>query len=534
MFHLFSSDISSISLPNAFTCPFCYQPHPLCIIAKNEVINYVEQQSNLIESAKEGKMFGVLVVQNERNEIGFVSAFSGQLAGKNRLDYFVPPVFDILEDRKFYIDEDITISNINQEIKNIENSAEFILSLNCIQKYTEEKRAQLVSAKEEMYRAKLERDRKRETGISEIELQQLVKESQFQKAEYKRLERHYNDLINVETQRHTILLEQICALKQKRKRLSAELQEKLFSGFIFYNAEGKQKSLFDIFKEYKNALPPAGAGECAAPRLLQYAYNNKLQPIAMAEFWYGKSPKQEIKIHGNFYPACKHKCEPILTFMLQGLHVEENRLIKSNLNISTLYEDDTILVIDKPSGMLSIPGTDGQKSALDFAKEHCQSNLFIVHRLDMDTSGILVFAKTEDAQINLQKQFANRQTQKKYVALLEGTPTKQIGTISLPLIPDIHNRPYQIVDFENGKQAETQFEIIEQKETLTRIAFFPKTGRTHQLRVHAAHQLGLACPIVGDNLYGKPADRLYLHAEQLQIIHPKTNEYITFTCNSPF
>ncbi len=534
MFHLFSSDISSIPLPNLFTCPFCYSPHPLCVLAKEEVNTFLKNNAELLSAAEEGKMFGVLIVQNERKEIGFLAAFSGQLAGKNQHDYFVPPVFDILQDRKFYLDEDKDISAINERIKTIEQSKEYLQAKADVLTGKTEKETTLQKIKEEMRAAKLAREEQRKRHLSEEETQQLIRESQFQKAEYKRLEKKFNEKLAVCEQALQTLEQTIDSLKKERKQLSAKLQEKLFSSFYFLNARKEQKSLFNIFKDYKQAFPPAGAGECAAPRLLQRAYALNYQPIAMAEFWYGKSPKQEVKIHGNFYPACKQKCEPILHFMLQGLSVEENRLIKKNLTIKIIYEDDTLLVVNKPSGMLSVPGKSEQISAYEQAKAITNSEVYTVHRLDMDTSGILVFAKTLEAQNNLQQQFEKRQTKKKYIAIVEGTPENKSGQISLPLIPDIENRPYQIVNIEHGKEAETYYEIIEKLNDRTRIAFFPKTGRTHQLRIHAAHTQGLNCPIVGDNLYGKPADRLYLHAEQLQCIHPQTGETITFTCQVPF
>ncbi|MCQ2608630.1 MAG: pseudouridine synthase [Bacteroidales bacterium] len=534
MFHLFSSDISSIQLPDKFTCPFCYTPHPLCSEAKEDVCSYLNENEALLLAAEEGKMFGVLIVENERKQIGFLAAFSGQLAGKNFHKYFVPPVFDILEDKKFYIDEDEEISSINRKIKEIESSTEYKQAIQLVQESKKDKEATLRKLKEEMHVAKQQRDEKRKSYLTDEDKQQLIRESQFQKAEYKRIEQSLNEIVSKNESVLNDFQQNIESLKTERKRLSAKLQEKLFSCFIFYNANKDQKSLFAIFKDYKKAIPPSGAGECAAPRLLQYAYTNNYKPIAMAEFWYGKSPKQEIKEHGNFYPACKHKCEPILDFMLQGLNVEENRLQKENLKISVIYEDEAILVINKPSGMLSVPGKSSQKSAYEYAKELNNSELFTVHRLDMDTSGILLFAKTQIAQSNLQKQFSNKETQKKYVAIVEGKPKQKNGTITLPLIPDIENRPYQVVDYEHGKQTETEYVILKESEGQTRIQFIPKTGRTHQLRVHAAHKQGLGCPIVGDNLYGKPADRLYLHAEQLQCIHPQTGEIMTFNCKAPF
>ena len=323
------------------------------------------------------------------------------------------------------------------------------------------------------------------------------------------------------------------SLKEERKQRSIALQQWIFRQFRLLNARGEEQDIYQIFEETAHRNPPAGTGECAAPKLLQHAYSNGLKPIAMAEFWWGESPKGEIRRHGYYYPACRHKCEPILNFMLQGLDVEPNPLLTSITDatqLETVYEDEYLLAVNKPAGMLSVPGKTGQASVLSILQERYPdaTGPILVHRLDMDTSGLLLAAKDKVTHAELQKQFEGRSVKKRYIALLDGIPQdKELkGFIRLPLRPDFDNRPLQIVCFEYGKPAVTRYEILDTSEARTRIAYYPETGRTHQLRVHSAHPDGMNCPIVGDPLYGQPSDRLYLHAERLEFRHPNTGQHL--------
>ncbi len=536
MFHRFAKSISDIALPQKFTCPFFYKPHHLCVMAAKQVETYVMAHDDEFHVSRDGKMFGVLVVANEQNEIGFVAAFSGLLAEKNVHDYFVPPVFDILADRHFFLDEEAEISAINRTIEKIQQDSEFKKHKRRLENAKEEKESRLQVLKAQMQTAKRERDTVRLRHPSKDVLNQLIHESQFQKAEYKRLELVLQQSIETIESECSVFEQQIETLKQLRAKKSALLQKKLFSQFSFLNANGDTENLLQIFEKAGRGIPPAGSGECAGPRLMQYVYSHHLRLIAMAEFWLGASPKQEIRESGNFYPACKHKCEPILSYMLQGLAVEENPLLKNVLqgSVTVVYEDDALLVIDKPAGMLSVRGKNSLPNAYDWAKKYCGTEVFMVHRLDMETSGLLVIAKNEAAQKTLQRQFGEHTVQKRYVAILDGEGIQSSGIISLPLRPDITDRPRQLVDFEHGKPSITEFTVLETSEGKTRIAFFPKTGRTHQLRVHAAHKQGLACAIVGDNLYGKSADRLYLHAEKIVFSHPISQAEMVCECVTPF
>ena len=327
-------------------------------------------------------------------------------------------------------------------------------------------------------------------------------------------------------------------LKTERKQRSAALQKQLFDQFQILNAKGEIKSLCALFKETEAQIPPAGAGECAAPRLLQYAYLHEMEPLAMAEFWWGESPKTELRRHGYFYPSCQNKCAPILKHMLQGLEVEENPLLQMNAEhpIEVIWEDKWIAAINKPAGMLSVPGKSDLPSVEEWARMTYPqaTGPLIVHRLDMATSGVMLIAKTKEIHEKLQQLFKNREIKKRYIAILNGTVEQDSGTIDLPICLNPDNRPQQMVSTIYGKEAVTQYKVLSRSDHRTRIAFYPITGRTHQLRVHAAHQLGLNMPIIGDELYGKKGDRLMLHAEKLEFVHPKTKEYISIEKKAEF
>ena len=539
--HRFTAPIDHIALPEHFTYPFCYTPHPLCIQAAKEVQDYLTNHKEWHAELAKGKMFGVLVVQTTIGRIGYLAAFSGILAGKNVHPFFVPPVYDLLQPDGFFKIEEKQISQINTEIQLLEtdNTYQSLLQqLSHLQQTTQESLAQI---RMQFKQAKAVRDQKRKDPyLTPEEAATMIRESQFQKAEYKRQERAWNTQIATLQNRIAHYAEAIHLLKTERKNRSAALQQRLFEHFRFLNYQGKEKSLCDIFAQAIHQTPPAGAGECAAPKLLQYAYLHHWKPLCMAEFWWGDSPQTEIRHHGHFYPACKGKCGPILTHMLQGLDVEENPLMKKDSSIKEkpeiIYEDDWIIIVNKPAGMLSVPGKDDVPSVYSLIREYYPDieGPLTVHRLDMDTSGLLMIARNKSVHQNLQAQFKNRTVKKRYIALLDGIVDEDQGTIELPLRPDPFDSPRQIVDMIHGKPAYTDYEVLSRDECHTRIAFYPRTGRTHQLRVHAAHLLGLHCPITGDRLYGKAANRLYLHAESLEFVHPVTNEVIHVTKQTPF
>ena len=550
MIHFFKKPVSHLALPEKFTYPFHYTPHPLCVLAAEEVKEYIASRKEWQEELASGKMFGVLIVQtdngitnNEENQIGYLAAFSGNLDGKNLHPYFVPPVYDLLQPEGFFKIEEEQISAINIRIRELENSSSYLDSKEKWKIETEQAKAVLNQAKAELKMAKEARKIRRQSSpeLSGEEQASLIRESQYQKAEYKRLEKKWKkrlEELEMEVRHFDIEIER---LKTERKERSAALQRKLFEQFRMLNAQGEVKDLYTIFEQTVQKVPPAGAGECALPKLLQYAYLHQLKPLAMAEFWWGDSPKNEIRHHGYYYPSCKGKCEPILQHMLQGLEVDENPLLNpvhEEEELEIVFEDEWLLVVNKPAGMLSVPGKAEDRDSVyhRLKKKYPEATgPMIVHRLDMATSGLLLVAKTKEVHQDLQAQFANRSIKKRYVAVLDGIVlSERTGRIELPLCLNPLDRPRQIVSKEYGKEAITEYKIISESEKIidesersineprkyTRIVFYPLTGRTHQLRVHAAHPEGLGCPILGDELYGKKADRLYLHAEYIEFRHP--------------
>ena len=542
MLHRFTTSITDIPLPERFTYPFCYTPHPLCILAAKEVQSYLTRQTAWKDELRQGKMFGVLIVQTEHGETGYLAAFSGILAGKNLHPFFVPPVYNLLQPQGFFKIEEENISSINRNIRQLENDKAYAALSAELARTIQSAENILATAKAQLKEAKTAREqRRKEKELNAQEEAELIRESQFQKAEYKRLERSWKARITTLQTQTEDWERRISALKSERKTRSAALQQKLFEQFGMLNYRGEVKNLCEIFGQTVHKTPPAGAGECAAPKLLQQAYLHGWKPIAMAEFWWGDSPKTEIRHHGHYYPACKGKCEPILQHMLQGLQVEENPMLKRmqvpSQNLEIVYEDPWLSVINKPAGMLSVPGKEDAVSVYSLMREQYPEadGPLTVHRLDMATSGLMLIAKTKRVHQNLQAQFKNRLVRKRYVALLEGIVPKDKGTVDLPLCLNPLDRPRQMVHTEHGKPAITDYQVLERLDgKRTRIAFYPRTGRTHQLRIHAAHPLGLHCPIIGDELYGKKAERLYLHAEYLEFTHPITGETLKITKEAEF
>ena len=542
-FHKFKNNIDGVEFPRRFNNPFYYSPHTLCIQAADELRASLTADEDLMAEARKGKMFGVLVVRSSAGEIGYLSAFSGLLFGKNRYGTFVPPVYDMQAPTGYFKQEEARISSINVAIKEIENSEEYISALDAL-KAEKENAEQTIAEITLLFKAnKDKRKKKRDSGLLLAEEEALlIKQSQFEKAELKRVRRACEAKV---AEKETVVAsfkERVSALGMERRNSSIALQKWLFEQFRVLNAKGESKSLLDIFNEKLSALPPAGAGECAAPKLLQYAYENSLQPLALAEFWVGESPVGEIRRDGCYYGACKSKCEPILGYMLQGLDVEDSALEKGGDidSVEVVYEDEYLVVVNKPSGVLSVPGLVGGMSVQQWLREEYlhTNNLFVAHRLDMATSGLLVAAKSMDVYKSLQQQFAERGVKKQYTALLDGVPANSEGVIELPLSADYVNRPRQKVDYENGKPAVTHYRVQRVLRYKGRecalVSFVPVTGRTHQLRVHAASNEGLDCPIVGDSLYGVVDDRLMLHAEFLEFLHPVKKEVVRVVCESKF
>jgi tRNA pseudouridine32 synthase/23S rRNA pseudouridine746 synthase len=551
-FQPFSADISGISLPEKFTFPFYYQPHPLSEIAALELQNYLESQTNFdhnfgLDATQNGlvigKMFGVLVCQNEKGELGYLWAFSGKLANENHHDYFVPTVFDMLVDNSFFRKEEALLNAYNRKIENLEISENYLNELENFKKTKIQAETELQNQKIRIKEQKILRDERRiqiESTLNEEELLefniQLAEESKKESILLKKMTKYWKLTLQTLEEKGLVFLNELTQLKEERKAKSAALQQKLFAEYSFFNQYKEKKSLGEIF----NNNPPAGAGECAAPKLLHYAFQHNLKPICMAEFWWGQSPNSEVRQHKQFYPSCKSKCEPILMgHMLQDLEMEENPFIMNHAegkDIEIVYEDEVMLAINKPTEFLSVPGKTISDSVYARIKEKYPeaTGPLIVHRLDMSTSGIMLIAKNEATAVQLQSQFINRTIKKRYVALLDGLLEKSHGYIDLPLRVDLDDRPRQLVCYEHGKPAQTKWKTIEVKNGKTKVHFHPITGRTHQLRVHASHNLGLHTPIVGDDLYGTKADRLHLHAEYIQFEHPVTKEMMEILVEAGF
>lgn len=539
MFHSFQTSIAGIELPRLFTYPFHYTPHPLCVMAAGEVQAYINKQTRWKEELDKGKMFGVLIVRTSNGQTGYLAAFSGNLCGSNSHSFFVPPVYDLLKPDGFFKIEEEQISAINHQIGQLQNCDRYLELQQKMERETVSSQQALSEARKVLKAAKEKREQRRLHRPNENEQAAMIRESQYQKAEFKRLERYWKEQISEIKTEMESFSSRIEALKAERRNRSAALQQKLFQQFNFLNAKGETKNLCAIFEETVQKTPPAGAGECAAPKLLQYAYLSGLSPIAIAEFWWGESPKTEIRHHGYYYPSCRGKCEPILRHMLQGLDVEpapsERYSLSQNMP-EILFEDQWLLVLHKPEGVLSVPGKSEEQSIYSLLRARYPeaTGPLVVHRLDMATSGLLLAAKTQEVHRHLQAQFENRSIKKRYIALLDGILPEEEGVIDLPICPDYLDRPRQMVNEELGKTAITRYRVMDRKNGQTRIAFFPLTGRTHQLRVHAAHPLGLNCPIVGDELYGRKAERLYLHAEYLEFIHPVSGQRMVIEKKAEF
>ena len=562
--------------------PLDYEPDPLCIQACREVQEMLARREDWQEEIARGKMFGVLIVENVKTDIdvpkwGYLAAYSGQIGGRSDWEDFVPAVFDYLQPDGYFKTHEAEISRINQSVSHLEKDERMKEARTLIRQLQEERKRTIAAYQEKMKEAKAKRDSRREAGnLSEAEEAQMIRESQFMKAELRRLKKSLSEKTALETEFEDYQ-ENILRLKQLRKQLSDALQQWLFSQFRMLNQEGESKDLLEIFrdealKEYPQAaiatsriaalkmVPPAGSGECCEPKLLQYAYQHGYKPLQMAMFWWGESPKEEIRHHLQFYPACNGKCKPILHWMLPPSVFESPASAENGIGgqkgpfpkqvemlyeqVETLYEDCELTVIHKPAGLLSVPGKDAAQPsvyALMRRKYPKATGPLIVHRLDMATSGLMIIAKTEFAYHRLQKEFLNHRVQKKYIAIIsekeiseKDIPEK--GIISLPLMPDYLDRPRQIVDHEQGKEAITEYEVLEHvDDSHLRIALYPKTGRTHQLRVHCAHQEGLNAPILGDPLYGnEKAARLHLHAEEITFEHPLTGKKMTITRKADF
>ena len=568
-------------MPFPFTNPFRYAPHPLVKKAAAEVMDRLAKRIK----EDDGKMLGVLVCQPADNSgveevshlhklgcdsperhLYYLAAFSGTVHDDNgcvtaTIDGFVPPIIDLTAPEGYFKRKESEISQINKQLAQLSSSPRLQELQTSLTEAQEQRDSEIQDMLTRISFSKMRRDEIRnETADSNV-LDELIKESQFQKAELKRIKDKWKQAISEIDSEIQEARNKISELKTLRARMSDDLQKWIFENALVHNTLGESTTILDLFQS-QGLTPPGGTGDCAAPKLLEYAYKNGLRPLAMGEFWYGKSPETAVRTHGHFYPSCTSKCGPLLGYMMKGLDVQQD--IKTDLQSPVIiHKDESIVVVEKPSGMPSVPGLDGRLSLQEWlnSREDAATEVVAVHRLDMDTSGVMVFAKTRDAEIDLKKQFEEHTVRKTYIARLTGrTPQSadlespepqgiRHDSIDLPLSADYDERPRQKVDFKQGKPAHTEYEIVKENPDGTAyILLHPHTGRTHQLRVHCAHALGIARPIVGDLLYGAhtcispeatlantdhSADtlpqRLCLHALTITFRHPNTGAELTFT-----
>lgn len=583
----FPAEAGCTCLPDTgFTDPFRYIPDKLVKLAGQLVIDRLAQWASLPEgsperhiesSFAEGKMLGVLVCRT-----GFLAAFSGTVKGPEgrvtaSVDGFVPPIIDLTEDNGHFKRKEAVITQMNKAIDILSACPEFEDLKKELQEASEKRDAEIENLQNRIRFSKMQRDEIRSETADPARLEELIRESQFQKAELKRCKDRWKSHISEIKDRINEFEDTINDLKARRSAKSDTLQKWIFENAIVNNGAGESSSIWEIFSR-EGLIPPGGTGDCAAPKLLNYAFSHELEPLAMGEFWYGTSPDTAVRTHGHFYPSCTSKCGPLLGYMMKGLRspaepvmtyrhplmsgvTQKSEATESSLptTFGNLYEDESIIVVEKPSGMPSVPGLDGRISLQEILtsgmagrNDSSPGTIHAVHRLDMDTSGVMVFAKSAEAAVNLRRQFEDHTVRKTYMAKVSpdtDIPSKTgKGAIDLPLSPDYDERPRQKVDFTQGKPAHTEYETIRTNEDGTSdILLYPYTGRTHQLRVHCAHHLGLGRPIVGDLLYGGHSvyecnngncmetntkglpERLCLHALSITFLHPETGQELTFT-----
>ncbi|MDE6340326.1 MAG: RluA family pseudouridine synthase [Muribaculaceae bacterium] len=536
--------------------PFEYAPDAACDAAFRELVGRIDtlklsskpEEINFCRELEAGKMLGVLIVKDESGEQHVLYAFSGQVGeGGFYHEGFVDPVFDYLRPDDYFKTREAYISQQNKEIDIYEKS--ILAKINA--DYDQAKArldAEVDRYREKCRLSKLGRKAKKESGLAdEAEMADMIRQSQFEKAELHRLKRRVaSDLAPLAT-RLKEAQSRIDAMKEKRRGDSEALQNWLFANFKLLNARGESRSLSEIFADTPMKTPPSGAGECCAPKLLQSAYLRGWKPISIAEYWYGNPKGGEARVHGQYYPACRGKCLPVLSWMLQGLDIEpplNNYACRTaEHHPKIIYENQWFCVVDKPSGMLSVPGKVQAISLQEWLSDkYPDRDVKMAHRLDQDTSGLIVATFGPVSFKVMQSLFAMRKAKKAYVADLAGDygamDISRQGRIELPLSPDWHDRPRQRIDFASGKIAVTEYEFKSVSAGCSRVIFCPFTGRTHQLRVHAASEQGLGMPIIGDRLYGKNggdgSKRLHLHAHKLEFTFPIDHRHYSFESPVPF
>lgn len=541
----------------AMNNPFDYVPDARCDEAFRRLVDKLEflkrsdrpEDVNFIRELETGKMLGVLIATDGEGHDHILYAFSGQLGnGGFHYDGFVGPVFDYLQPDGYFKRKEADISLQNVEISKYEEETVSVLQRD-YEHRKEKGETEISEFRSQCRRSKAERDTRRKAGdADETELTAMIRQSQFEKAELHRIKRRIAAELEPPAERLKQAHSCLAVLKEKRRSDSEALQKWLFASFKLLNARWESKSLNEIFSGTSLRIPPSGAGECCAPKLLQAAYLREWHPKAIAEYWYGKPKRGEVRVHGMHYPACRGKCLPVLCWMLQGLDVEPpldtQRLVSEAGIPKIIYENQWFCVVEKPSGMLSVPGKGAAVSLQQWLGDRYGAgrSVKMAHRLDQDTSGVIIATFGEEPFRIMQTLFATRQVRKTYIADLDGDYRMRgipsHGCIELPLAPDWLDRPRQVVDINSGKPALTEYEFTDVSEGQTRVKFCPHTGRTHQLRVHAASEMGLGMPIAGDRLYGRrtvgSGGRLHLHACRIEFTFPLDGLHYIFESPVPF
>ena len=552
----FSTNIDQYSLPANFTFPYFYVPHPLALLAMSELQHYLgTQQEWQYDFTAIGHMFGVLVVKNQQGDIGYLSSYAGNELTNHKIDSDTPSLFvDAIVDHHYYqpyfAEKKQHINTLRQHISTLKSTPAFIALTEKLALKNAEAEQEITAFQQSMAKSKKERKQLRTEAesnpaspVNTTQLEALIhdlgNQSSREKRELKTLKDQWKALLAELTIQHNTMLTSIAQQENECEQLSENLDMEKLRACQFTNKLGSTKSLYDLFTAVDESSPISHSSEENAPKLLQAAFKMGLIPLALGEFWWGASPYEQIRQHKNVYPACQSKCFEILEHMLEGIELDDNSLKQTpsyEKDLEIVYEDEAIVIVNKPAEFLSVPGkfiTDSVQTRIKARYPEATGPL-IVHRLDMSTSGLLVLTLTAETNKQVQKQFIERTVEKRYTALLEGNIELNDGIINLPLTGDLEDRPRQMVDHKQGRKAETTFQVIERNNNQTKVYLYPKTGRTHQLRVHCAHQAGLNTPIVGDDLYGFKGTRLHLHAGYLKFRHPVTNIEVSFDIESEF
>jgi tRNA pseudouridine32 synthase/23S rRNA pseudouridine746 synthase len=519
------------AVPARFPSPFATPPHPLACHAADALRERIRDLPSL---AIDGKMFGVLVVADRDGRIGALHGFSGMLDGRWHVEGFVPPLFDAVTRDRVWPAGEAELDQITAQLAALERSAAGPAAE--LVELDRSHAAALVELRARHREQRAGRRAARDATTDPQALHALDQASRGDAAEKRRL-------LHAHATARTALANDVAVFEARRRELAAHRAERsrqylieLFDTYEIANARGERASLRAVFAPDE---PPGGTGDCAAPKLLGHAYRLGLRPLALAELWWGAPPATGGRHAGVFYPACRGKCGPLLAYMLDGLEVEPPPVFgtdaPADAALETVFEDAWLAIVNKPAGMLSVPGRSAAvRDSVQTRLAARYREAHLVHRLDLDVSGLLLVAKDRGTHAVLQQAFADHKIEKHYLAWLAGLPSRDGGTIELALRVDVDDRPRQIYDPVHGKPAVTEWRVISRVCGRALVAMVPRTGRTHQLRVHAAHPLGIGVPIVGDRLYGQDAPRLLLHAATLSFVHPHTKKPLVVACEAPF